>query len=65
MERCEGTLGQYLVDLQRLSLQLTPIELIEITLQILNGLHHCHERNVCHRDLKLSNSNFHTVPLLT
>jgi serine/threonine protein kinase len=33
-----------------------PIQLLDIMVQVLSGLRHCHDRNVCHRDLKLSNS---------
>ena len=29
--------------------------------QVLSGLGHCHDRGVCHRDLKLSNSTFPPV----
>ena|ERR1700737_2819634 len=61
MERCHGTLQEYLDKLKSCGAVVEPLELTEIMLHILRGLWHCHELGVCHRDLKLSNS---TVPFL-
>jgi serine/threonine protein kinase len=56
MERCDGTLADYLVQLRGQGRDMEAKELIEIMIHVLTGLRHCHDRNVCHRDLKLSNS---------
>jgi serine/threonine protein kinase len=56
MERCDGTLAEYLVCIREKGEEIQPEELIEIMLHILSGLKHCHDRKVCHRDLKLTNS---------
>jgi serine/threonine protein kinase len=56
MERCNGTLEQYLDDLYDKKASLEPLELTEIMIQILTGLCHCHVQGFCHRDIKLSNS---------
>ena len=56
MERCDGTLAEYLIRIREKGEEIHPKELIEIMLHILSGLKHCHDRKVCHRDLKLTNS---------
>jgi serine/threonine protein kinase len=56
MERCDGTLAQFLWDMREEKRDIRPIQLLDIMVQVLSGLRHCHDRNVCHRDLKLSNS---------
>jgi len=53
MQRCTGTLLEYL---GKSTSPITPLDLTEIMIQILSGLRYCHEKGVCHRDLKLSNS---------
>jgi serine/threonine protein kinase len=60
MERCEGTLAEYLAHMREQGKEIEGPELVEIMIQILSGLSHCHDRGVCHRDLKLSNST-HSV----
>ena len=55
MERCDGTLEQYLRSFQERE-EIQPFEITEILIQILDGLAHCHKKGRCHRDLKLTNS---------
>ena len=55
MERCQRNLEQYLQTQREKNTDLEPLEIVDIMLQILNGLRHCHDQRVCHRDLKLSN----------
>jgi serine/threonine protein kinase len=57
MERCDGTLAQFLRGVrEKRQGDIRPLQLLDIMEQVLSGLRHCHDRNVCHRDLKLSNS---------
>jgi serine/threonine protein kinase len=52
MERCEGTLEQYLASRHD---NIKPLELVDIMVQMLSGLAHCHMQGFCHRDLNLKN----------
>jgi serine/threonine protein kinase len=66
MERCDGTLAQFLRDVrEKQNGEIEPIQLLDIMVQVLIGLRHCHDRNVCHRDLKLSNSILSLFSFLT
>lgn len=65
MERCTGTLERYLDGLRLDNKRLCPLELSEIMIHILTGLSHCHDQGFCHRDIKLSNSNFQISKALT
>ena len=56
LQRCDGTLREYLDDLKARGLSMDPLNLTEIMIHILSGLCHCHKRQVCHRDVKESNS---------
>jgi serine/threonine protein kinase len=56
MEFCNGTLREYLDHMRRYHMSVSPIEIVNIMIQILTGLEHCHARDFCHRDLKLANS---------
>lgn len=56
MEQCQGTLQEYLGQLNLAGKSIDIQELVEIICHILSGLCHCHTRRVCHRDLKPSNS---------
>lgn len=57
MELCQGTLASYLNEKRETGKSIEPMELLDIMVHISAGLSHCHERGVCHRDLKLSNGN--------
>ena len=57
-QRCIETLEDYLVMLREARSSTDPLSVIEIMIQILSGVCHCHEHQVCHRDLKESNSVF-------
>jgi serine/threonine protein kinase len=52
LELCDETLEDYL----KAQSTMEPLDLVEIMMQILSGVCHCHERKVCHRDLKEANS---------
>lgn len=56
MEKCNGTLEQYLVYRNEIGAEIQPLELTEIMIEILDGLCHCHDHRLCHRDLKTHNS---------
>jgi serine/threonine protein kinase len=56
LQRCDETLEDYLIALQEAQATMEPVDLVEIMVEILSGVCHCHERKVCHRDLKESNS---------
>jgi len=58
LQLCEGTLGDYLGKRQKANSPIPSLTLIEIMIQILDGVCHCQERKVAHRDLKESNSIF-------
>ena len=55
MEKCDGTLGDYLLSLTQKGLLIEPFEMTEIMIQLLGGLYHCHVQGFTHRDLKLKN----------
>jgi serine/threonine protein kinase len=55
MQLCHGTLEQYLATMVEEGNQIEPLEILEIMLQILSGLRHCHDKNTLHRDMKLAN----------
>jgi serine/threonine protein kinase len=57
MERCHGNLEEYIAELNAERVVIEPLELVEIMIHILSGLWHCHQLEVCHCGLKLSNSN--------
>lgn len=65
LQRCEETLGDYLVKLQEKGFSTEPLVLIEIMIQISSGVWHCHKRLVGHRDLKESNGNTCVFYMLT
>ena len=65
MEKCTGTLEYYLDNLQQNNKLLCPLELSEIMIHVLTGLSHCHGQGFCHRDLKLSNSNYQILKALS
>jgi serine/threonine protein kinase len=52
MELCDGTLDGYLKTFRSLTYTIEPREIVNIMIQILTGLRHCHELGFCHRDLK-------------
>jgi len=56
LQRCEGTLGDYLAKLEDSGSSMEALLFVEIMIQILHGVCHCQERKVVHRDLKESNS---------
>lgn len=56
MEFCDGTLETYIEEVRTKAGSLEPIEIVEIMIQVLTGLCHCHTLGFCHRDLKLPNS---------
>jgi len=58
LQLCEGTLGHYLAERQSANSPVPSLTLVEIMIQILDGVCHCQERKVAHRDLKESNSIF-------
>ena len=58
MQLCNGTLAEYLSEKLKRGQPMEPIEIVEVMLQLLAGLNYCHERGLCHRDLKLTNSIF-------
>ena len=58
MELCDGNLEEYVTSLRDADKEIEPLEIIDIMLQVLSGLCHCHEAEICHRDLKLSNSPY-------
>ena len=58
MELCDDTLERYLGRLRGANENVSTAELVDIMVQVLSGLGHCHDCGVCHRDLKLSNSTF-------
>jgi serine/threonine protein kinase len=55
MERCDGTLEEYLRDLELRKQFIDPYGLFEIIIHVASGLRHCHDYDVLHRDLKPSN----------
>jgi serine/threonine protein kinase len=55
MQLCDGTLEQYLAKMAKDGKQIQPLEVLEIMIQILSGLRHCHEKNTLHQDMKLAN----------
>jgi hypothetical protein len=61
MERCQGTLEEYLAETRDAGENIEPFELADIMSHVLSGLAHCHKNGVCHRDLKLSNSIHQSV----
>lgn len=56
LQRCGETLENYLSRLQDTGSVMEALNLVEIMIQILSGVCHCHELKVGHRDLKESNS---------
>jgi serine/threonine protein kinase len=56
LQRCEETLEDYLERARTSGSSLAPLDIVEIMIQILSGVCHCHDRKVGHRDLKESNS---------
>ena len=55
LQLCDGTLEQHLAKMVEQGVQIQPLEILEIMLQILSGLCRCHEKNTLHRDMKLAN----------
>jgi serine/threonine protein kinase len=55
MERCQGTLEDYISELMRENRYIDPLHLLQIMIHISSGLRHCHDFGVLHRDLKPSN----------
>lgn len=56
MDKCRGTLEDYLQSMRKNGKLIEPFELTEIMIQMLEGLYHCHVQGFTHRDLKLTNS---------
>jgi serine/threonine protein kinase len=61
MELCDGTLGEYLEHLYENNKNLRPKRIINILLQIAEGLKHCHSRSFIHRDLKPTNGRIRNI----
>ena len=55
MELCEGTLANYLKDLQGMRSFIPQRNIFAIVIQILEALRFCHSKGFVHRDLKPSN----------
>jgi serine/threonine protein kinase len=61
MEKCEGTLNDYLRSFNRCGKEVEPFELTEVMIQLLEGLYHCHVQGFTHRDLKPTNGMTHAA----
>ena len=55
MELCDGTLKRYLESRIR---DLNILQIVQILIQILEGLCYCHSKGYVHRDLKPSNGTW-------
>ena len=56
LELCQETLQDYITRLKDPNSSIEARNLVEIMIQLLSGISRCHERKICHRDLKESNS---------